>query len=194
MPAIEKEKENDSRTKILTAAWDLASEQGYHAVTMRNIAKAAGVGKSTLYRNYTTKEQVYRDVTIAWGQHFAKRLTEQPVKGETIGERFSTVLEEVMREAERHPNLTAAYVASLLSDTHDSQQSRNVMRSLTPGLFTMAMGDVQSNNQELAGSALRHIMLSSMQLMGAKLISTDRAIADLIQTAELMLKDVWDKP
>ncbi len=190
------ENNSETRARILQAAWDLASEQGYGAVTMRNVAKAANMGKSTLYRHYTTKEEVYRDVTVAWGKHFAQQLREQKLQGITVGERLCCIFSKVMKEAQDHPNLIASYVASLLSNTEDPHGSRNQLEMLTPGLIGLAVGNTacQPKNQQLAHSVLGHIMLSSMQLMSANLLTADRAAADINKTAELLLQDIWNKP
>lgn len=51
---------NASRTKemIVSAALDLIFERGYDGTTMEDIAQHAGIGSSTLYRYFPTKESV----------------------------------------------------------------------------------------------------------------------------------------
>ncbi|MFG1703930.1 TetR/AcrR family transcriptional regulator [Nonomuraea sp. M3C6] len=47
-----------ARKAILRAALDLCARDGYHNVTMKGIAQAAGSGRQTVYRWWQTKAQV----------------------------------------------------------------------------------------------------------------------------------------
>lgn len=47
---------------IISAARRAIAERGYTGATMDSIAKSAGVGKDTLYRRWSTKEQLALDV------------------------------------------------------------------------------------------------------------------------------------
>ncbi|WP_328982964.1 TetR/AcrR family transcriptional regulator [Streptomyces mirabilis] len=48
-------------SKILDAARDVLSAQGYPALTIEAVAAAAGVGKSTIYRWWPSKEALFAD-------------------------------------------------------------------------------------------------------------------------------------
>ena len=50
-----------SASKILDAARDVLSAQGYAALTIEAVAAAAGVGKSTIYRWWPSKEALVAD-------------------------------------------------------------------------------------------------------------------------------------
>ncbi|MET9876958.1 TetR/AcrR family transcriptional regulator [Actinacidiphila glaucinigra] len=50
-----------SASKILDAARDVLSGQGYPALTIEAVATAAGVGKSTIYRWWPSKEALIAD-------------------------------------------------------------------------------------------------------------------------------------
>ncbi|GLY48296.1 TetR/AcrR family transcriptional regulator [Lentzea sp. NBRC 102530] len=56
---------DSSRRAILTAALALVSEIGYPNVTMVAIAKAAGVGKQTIYRWWPTKGELLFDAFLS---------------------------------------------------------------------------------------------------------------------------------
>lgn len=51
-----------TRTKILNAALELFSNNGYRATTTRSIAEKAGVNELTLFRNFETKENLLKAV------------------------------------------------------------------------------------------------------------------------------------
>ncbi|MCF8469268.1 MAG: TetR/AcrR family transcriptional regulator [Parvibaculum sp.] len=52
----------DTRRSILDAARDLVSEGGFAAAQMSGVAKAAGVATGTLYRYFSSKEELCRQV------------------------------------------------------------------------------------------------------------------------------------
>ncbi len=54
--------QNNKKTVILLAAKSLFQEVGLEAVTMEDISKAAGMGKSTLYYYFKSKEEIFTAV------------------------------------------------------------------------------------------------------------------------------------
>ncbi len=54
-----------ARKAILSAALRLVTERGFRAVTVNEIAAAAGVGKMTLYRHWPNKAAVVMDSLLA---------------------------------------------------------------------------------------------------------------------------------
>lgn len=50
------------REKILEAAFDLIARRGYEAVSTREIATAAGVGPTSMYRHFPSKEDLGREL------------------------------------------------------------------------------------------------------------------------------------
>src|SRR4051812_10873210 len=52
---------DDAHQSILQAALDLVSAKGFRAITMDQIAAAAGVGKMTVYRRWPNKSALVMD-------------------------------------------------------------------------------------------------------------------------------------
>jgi AcrR family transcriptional regulator len=75
---------------IVAATLELLAESGYGALTMEAVAARAGVGKATLYRRFSGKEQLVVDAVAA--------LTEPPEPDHDMGVREELVaLLEAMR-------------------------------------------------------------------------------------------------
>jgi AcrR family transcriptional regulator len=55
-------KQADGRDRILDVAESLFQERGYTAITMRDIAKAAGMRQASLYYHFPSKEQLFVSV------------------------------------------------------------------------------------------------------------------------------------
>ena len=48
--------------RVVNAAWEIFARFGYHKASMQDIADAAGVSKSVLFKYHGTKENLYRAV------------------------------------------------------------------------------------------------------------------------------------
>lgn len=55
-----------TRGEIVEAGLRLFDEHGYDAVTMEQIASAAGVSRRTLYRHFPTKDRLLLDLPVEW--------------------------------------------------------------------------------------------------------------------------------
>lgn len=60
----------DTRDEILKSAIQLFSQKNYHAVTMIEISKGAGVSKGTLYWYFDSKEELFREIALAGLDYF----------------------------------------------------------------------------------------------------------------------------
>lgn len=58
-----------TRQKILDAAVDLFSANGYNKTSIAEIAAAAGIGVGTLYHHFADKRSVLLDLVDTWGTH-----------------------------------------------------------------------------------------------------------------------------
>lgn len=59
--------------RIMTAALDEYARHGWSGFSMRGVAQGAGVGKSSLYLRWSSKEQLLVDSVVAGAAHLADR-------------------------------------------------------------------------------------------------------------------------
>lgn len=52
--------ENEKKNRILDSACEMFSKYGYEKASMKDIADAAGISKSVLFKYFSTKENLYR--------------------------------------------------------------------------------------------------------------------------------------
>lgn len=57
-----KEKQSDTKNKILEASLKLFSQKGYLGATTKEIAKEAGIAELTLFRHFSSKEKLFEEV------------------------------------------------------------------------------------------------------------------------------------
>ncbi|MER6299825.1 helix-turn-helix domain-containing protein [Kitasatospora sp. NPDC001539] len=110
MPPVERADAARNRAKILEAAERLFATRDPSGVTMDDIAKAAGVGRGTLYRRYPDRASIARALLDAH-EH---RIQEQLLRGEgplgpepaaTPTERLSAFYSAMVDLLERHSHL-----------------------------------------------------------------------------------------
>jgi AcrR family transcriptional regulator len=62
-----------ARAAILDATLELLAERGFHATTMDSIAERAGVGKNTIYRRWSAKDDLVIDALLRFTANIGLR-------------------------------------------------------------------------------------------------------------------------
>lgn len=70
--------------RIMAAALDEYARHGWSGFSMRGVAQAAGVGKSSLYLRWSSKEQLLVDSVVAGAAHLAERTDTGSLYGDLI--------------------------------------------------------------------------------------------------------------
>nr|CRL78096.1 TetR family transcriptional regulator [Mycolicibacterium komanii] len=110
---------------IMRAALDMFIERGIAGVSIEQVAKRAGVGKPTVYRRWSTKEQLVADAIeahvstdIHWPTHeqIAAGAPQELVRRNIAGAartatdpRFRALLAQIYGSAVTHPRLMQTY-------------------------------------------------------------------------------------
>ena len=134
-----------ARERLVVAAVDLFSEQGYDATTVTQIAERAGVTKSTLFRYFPDK----REILVA-GQETLSRLlsegiAEAPAGASPLGavaaglERVSDAMGQMNRDL--GPRMKAAIAASAELRERDALKSVGLAEAMTTALLARGVAD-----------------------------------------------------
>ena len=137
--------EPGARERLVVAAVDLFTEQGYDATTVAQIAARAGVTKSTFFRHFPDK----RELLVAGQETLSRLLAEGiaeapggagPLEAVAAGlERASTVMSPVSRELA--PRLKAAVAASAELRERDALKSVGLAAAMTAALVARGVPD-----------------------------------------------------
>ena len=65
VPAAIRRRPKDRKAQIARASADAFSAQGYHAVSMEDIASRVGISSSALYRHSPSKYDLFRDTMLS---------------------------------------------------------------------------------------------------------------------------------
>lgn len=83
---------NEKRIKLLLAAENMFFENGYHKTTVEDIAKAAGIGKSTFYEYFSSKEEILKSIVDFGSENFMQALLAELKNCNTVKEKISRVV------------------------------------------------------------------------------------------------------
>jgi AcrR family transcriptional regulator len=101
------------KRRLLDAATSLAAEGGYEAVQMRDVAARAEVALGTLYRHYSSKDQLLLAALAQQAATLRERLDARPPRGATAAERVADVLRRASRALERQPRVIQAMLTAM---------------------------------------------------------------------------------
>jgi AcrR family transcriptional regulator len=106
----------DARTlRILEVAVELAEEQGYEAVRLRDLAARADVALGTVYRRFSSKEDILTAVLEMQVDRLSAGLSETPVPGETAEERLNAFFSMATHFLIGRPHLARALLRAVAS-------------------------------------------------------------------------------
>ncbi|MGW0312119.1 TetR family transcriptional regulator [Streptomyces flavidovirens] len=126
------ERQEARRRRILHASAQLASQGGFDAVQMREVAEAAGVALGTLYRYFPSKVHLLVATMQDQLQHMHTTLRKRPPAGESAAERVAETLMRAFRALQREPQLADAMVRALtFADRSVSPEVDTVSRQTT---------------------------------------------------------------
>jgi AcrR family transcriptional regulator len=130
--------EPGARERMVLAAVDLFTEQGYDATTVAQIAERAGVTKSTFFRHFPDKRELLVAGQEVLSRLLAEGITEAPGNASPLAavaaglERASSAMGPMNREL--GPRLKAAIAASTELQERDALKSVGLAAAMTDAL------------------------------------------------------------
>ncbi|MFE3526772.1 TetR/AcrR family transcriptional regulator [Streptomyces sp. NPDC059161] len=138
--------------RLVVAAVDLFTEQGYDATTVTQIAERAGVTKSTFFRHFSDKRELLVAGQETLSRLLADGITEAPANASPLQavaaglERASSAMGPANREL--GPRLKAAVAASTELQERDALKSVGLAAAMTAALIARG---VPESTAHLAG-------------------------------------------
>lgn len=150
-----------TRERLLRSAQELIEQGGYSAASVIAIADRAGVAAGTLYRHFTSKEELFVEVfrSVCDREVGAMRAAAETMPPEASHvDRLETVLATFAQRALRKPRLAWALIAEPVDPLVDAERLayRERYRALTAEALRagIAAGEIPDQNVELTAAAL----------------------------------------
>ena len=170
--------DNGVLDRLLDAAVQELRASGYSGITVRLVARRAGVSPATAYNYVSSKEHLL--ASLFWRQLIAlPRPTE--LDDGTAADRAEHLVGGIAAMVLAEPELIPAYRAALLADDPNAARVRDAIATHLKAEFSWALGD------ELSESAQQSVQLAfvgGMLMAGSGVFSHDavaRQIAGLVR-------------
>jgi AcrR family transcriptional regulator len=177
------------RERILDAAMELASDGGWDAVQMREVAERAEVALGTLYRYFPSKVHLLVSVL---GRTFTElHASVQVDRGVgTPQERVYRVVAAMTRYLARHRRLSGAMVRALM--TADAEAARDVeaVGDLLVGFIASAThdpGDTVDERDILVAHVIGKVWLTDVVTLLSGRMTVSQVLEDLESTISLVM-------
>jgi len=175
------------RQRVLDAAIELGAEGGYDGVQMRDVAARAHVALGTVYRYFSSKDQLLAAAMVCWVEQLAARLAQVPARGSTSSRRVLDVLEQASRVMARQPELVAAGFSALTSTDPDAVSCQQQVAALIDGIIASAIGDPELPDQVERTRVIGHVWHSLLVGWSSGRSDLTRIREELIVALDLLL-------
>lgn len=191
-PAVDSltEPQKDRRARILRVAGRLASEGGWDAVQMREVAQGADVALGTLYRYFPSKEYLLVSMMIDEVQALAQRLTIRPPRGERPVDRVIDVLNRANVALQRTPLATMATIRALVSGNTEIapavEETFELMRQIVSSALDPSGQVVAERDRSVEIELLTDVWLAALVAWISKVADDDSLMPKLEAAAHVL--------
>lgn len=160
-PELTPEQES-RRRRLIDAAFELGAEGGYEAVHMRDVATTANVALATIYRNFSSKDELLAAAMTEWTGRLRDRVAQRPPKGDTATEQMMDVLDRACAAMARQPKLSMALVRALASPDAGVRQSGSDVNSSIADVGAPILAHLSPEERADILAVLGHVWYSSL--------------------------------
>jgi TetR/AcrR family transcriptional regulator, cholesterol catabolism regulator len=178
------------RGRVIEAAMALAAEGGYDAVQMRDVAAGAGVALGTIYRYFTSKDQLLAAAMVDWLGQLEQEVGRRPPRGDTAAERVVDVVRRASRTLGQNPRLTAALVTAVAAPDPDVVALHRESSAAMQRILSAPMGDLDEATKADVVRVLNHVWFSALLGWVHGWTDVDHVIEELEVASRLVLRDV----
>ncbi len=164
----------------------LGAEGGYDAVQMRAVADRSGVALGTIYRYFSSKDDLLIAGLAGWLLRTRKRLEEEEIRCDSPQERLTRLLASVARSTEASPMLMQALVRAQGSTSPASGPHKLDVETEQNALIVTALGESYPNAPEIA-RVLVHVWSSSSTRWVTGLAPNGSMRAEFCNAIELLV-------
>jgi AcrR family transcriptional regulator len=154
--------QQERRRRLIDAAFELGAAGGYDAVQMRDVSITANVALATIYRYFSSKDDLLAAAMTEWTARLRGRVAQSPPRGATRTEQVIDVLSRACRAMERQPKLSEALVRALSSaDSGVRESGADVQRQIA-SMGDAILADLDPRVRADILAAIGHVWYSTL--------------------------------
>ena len=181
-------KQAERRGRVIQAAMALAREGGYEAVHMRDVSARADVAMGTIYRYFSSKDELLAASLVTWIKILRNRLSERPLRGDTPAERLGNTLALASTVSEEAVPLMRALITAMSSTDPAVAPHRAEVDKLLGEIIKRGMGELPPDvDAEGIRRVIGHVWSSALNRWVSGMAPTGSVAEELRRAAQLLL-------
>lgn len=105
------------RSELLNSAMELFSEQGYDAATTKAIADHCGVTEAVVFRYFSTKRDLFREVVANYGPALHYPMPYEELRDRPFAEAVATLIQGYLDNSWKHRRSMRMFLLATFNDT-----------------------------------------------------------------------------
>jgi len=184
------------RSRIVDVAIKLARGRGFEAVGLREVADEAGVALGTLYKVFSSKEEMISAAVDQQTRLLRKRFERSPARGETRLARLEDLFTRLTRALCRRPSYARGIIASVTANhpeifakvlEHEDEMNRIVVAALRGGDPQNHQPETFTDGERQVTFLLRQVWFAGLVGWAGGLFSQPEVVRQTMRAAELIL-------
>jgi AcrR family transcriptional regulator len=175
------------KQRLLSAATALAAEGGYDAVQMRDVAARAEVALGTLYRHYSSKDQLLLALLAHQASTLRERLDQRPPRGDAPADRVADVLRRATRALEHQPRVTHAMVTAMSVSDDSAAPVKLEINETLRAIIVDAVGKTPVTDLDDIVRVLGSVWFAELTFWSSALTDAQAMADNLARAAALLL-------
>jgi AcrR family transcriptional regulator len=131
------ERQADTVARLTDAAVEEVRRTGYEGLTVRNVAKRAGVAPATAYTYFASKDHLVAEV---FWRRLRTQVPAEPAADATAAERVTTAIGDLAGLVGDEPELASAVTTAMLASDPDVERVRDQIGVEVAERLTRALG------------------------------------------------------
>jgi AcrR family transcriptional regulator len=137
---VRERKQAERRARVIEAAMQLAREGGYDAVHMREVSARADVALGTIYRYFSSKDEILAEGLVNWVSQMRERLARRPRRGATVVEQAVDAMRAAARVDEEAGPMLRALMTAMSSPSSSVAAASANLHELMESIVREAIG------------------------------------------------------
>src|SRR5262245_13046102 len=175
------------RDRIVDAGLALLNERDFDKIQVKDVAEEANVALGTLYRYFSSKDQLFAEVLVRWAGTLRTHISRNPLRGTTDAQRLTQVINRSVRAFQRQPSL-ARLVATL--ETSSDPYATEILDRLgrtTGDIYVEAIHDRDRETARRIVVVVDAVLAARLRSWVAGRIPITKVNEDLADVIELLL-------
>ncbi len=181
----------DRTRRIVETAIDLAERDGYEAVRLRDVASQAEVALGTVYRRFSSKEDILVAGLEVEMERLGRHIQNEPITGDSPIERLVNAFTVMTRALVAKPNLARALLRAVASGVPENTQRVAQFHATSTMFLTSVLFDLDLPEEEkaLVAGLLQDIWFAKLVGWSGGLQDVEQVIRDMTKATHRLIPE-----